>query len=151
MYCDLNQLTQIGMGRSQKDAKHSAAMNMCKAIQQMPENGLDECGIYKEYSQTQEPHQQESFANAFYTFAETRVGSFYLANWPYLNAPYHHKPTPKALAQAGFYYDGLSDMVTCHNCGLKLTEWKDFEIPIVEHTKFNPMCAYIQCNYSQLL
>lgn len=124
---------------------------------QASKNGLDECGIYKEHSQTQEqePHHQqqqqlqESFATAFYKFVETRVGTFYLANWQYLNASYHHKPTPKALAQAGFYYDGFSDMVTCHQCGLKLSEWNDYEIPIVEHAKLNPMCAYKQCNYSQ--
>ncbi len=41
--------------------------------------------------------------------------------------------TPKAMANAGFYYTKQGDSVVCFSCGILLREWESYDSPWVEH------------------
>lgn len=49
-----------------------------------------------------------------------------------------------ALAKAGFFYTGKSDIVRCFSCGGCLHEWKEGDDPLEEHAKFFPNCQFLQ-------
>lgn len=68
-----------------------------------------------------------------------RLASF--SKWP-LTA----RANPSTLAEAGFYYtgEGAGDTVTCYSCRLKVSNWKDEMVPIVEHKKRCPGCAVVR-------
>ena len=59
-------------------------------------------------------------------------------DWP----KYMH-PTPEELTSAGFFYKGVSDVVTCFDCGIVLKNWKPDDNAAEEHCKFSPQCSYI--------
>ena len=50
---------------------------------------------------------------------------------------------PEELAQAGFFYCGLSDHVRCFHCGGKLGLWEFGDIPWEEHARWYPDCHFI--------
>ncbi|GFR17968.1 baculoviral IAP repeat-containing protein 7-A [Trichonephila clavata] len=50
----------------------------------------------------------------------------------------------KQLAEHGFYYTGISDIVTCFYCSVSLGNWKINDDPLTEHEKFSPDCAYLE-------
>ncbi|GFR22910.1 baculoviral IAP repeat-containing protein 7-A [Trichonephila clavata] len=50
----------------------------------------------------------------------------------------------KQLAEHGFYYTGISDIVTCFYCNISLGNWKINDDPLIEHKKFSPHCAYLE-------
>ncbi|GFR32701.1 baculoviral IAP repeat-containing protein 7-A, partial [Trichonephila clavata] len=50
----------------------------------------------------------------------------------------------KQLAEHGFYYTGISDIVTCFYCNISLGNWKINDDPLIEHKKFSPHCAYME-------
>ncbi|XP_050413935.1 baculoviral IAP repeat-containing protein 3 [Patella vulgata] len=49
-----------------------------------------------------------------------------------------------ALAKAGFYYTGPGDMVRCFFCGIELTDWERYDIPVGEHYRWSPRCLFLQ-------
>ncbi|XP_005694651.2 PREDICTED: baculoviral IAP repeat-containing protein 1 [Capra hircus] len=49
-----------------------------------------------------------------------------------------------ALAKAGFFYTGESDIVQCFSCGGYLHEWEEGDDPLEEHAKFFPNCQFLQ-------
>ena len=51
---------------------------------------------------------------------------------------------PDELAKAGFYYYGMKDMVKCFFCNGGLSNWESGDVPIEEHTRWFPKCAYIR-------
>ncbi|CAB3367899.1 Hypothetical predicted protein [Cloeon dipterum] len=53
------------------------------------------------------------------------------------------KPTPKALAEAGFFYKGEKDEVICFYCGKSLSGWKENDVPLVEHAKWFKDCPFV--------
>ncbi|NXH21358.1 XIAP ligase, partial [Bucco capensis] len=67
---------------------------------------------------------------------ETRLKSFH--NWP-LNS----QLTPKELANAGFYYTGVSDQVACFCCGGKLKQWEPSDRAWSEHKRHFPKCLFV--------
>lgn len=58
-------------------------------------------------------------------------------NWPRV------KPSVDELVKSGFYYTGESDATTCMSCGLTLDDWKESDVPNVEHQKANPNCELL--------
>lgn len=73
----------------------------------------------------------------FYRTTEARLKSF--ENWP--------KSMPiksKSLVEAGFYYLGYGDFVTCYFCGGGLKEWEANDDPWVEHAREFPHCEYVR-------
>ena len=59
--------------------------------------------------------------------------------WPAL---VHQKP--KELAEAGFFYCGLSDHVRCFHCGHGLRNWEKGDIPWEEHARWYPECIFVK-------
>nr|BDW09890.1 MAG: baculoviral IAP repeat-containing protein [Marsupenaeus japonicus pemonivirus] len=50
---------------------------------------------------------------------------------------------PEDLAEAGFFYCGLSDHVRCFHCGNGLRNWEKDDIPWNEHAKWYPECNFV--------
>ncbi|XP_047468595.1 baculoviral IAP repeat-containing protein 3-like [Penaeus chinensis] len=71
-----------------------------------------------------------------FTTKEKRVASF--RTWP---ENVHQKP--QALAEAGFYYKGLSDHVHCFHCDGIIRNWEKEDIPWNEHAKWYPNCNHL--------
>ncbi|KPP70978.1 E3 ubiquitin-protein ligase XIAP-like [Scleropages formosus] len=67
---------------------------------------------------------------------DDRLRSF--AGWP-TSAPV----TPRALAQAGFFYLDMEDRVQCFCCGGMLSEWSSGDDPWDEHEKYFRNCFFV--------
>ncbi|KAL4648873.1 E3 ubiquitin-protein ligase XIAP-like [Arapaima gigas] len=67
---------------------------------------------------------------------DDRLSSF--QGWP-TSAPV----TPRALAQAGFFYRGEGDHVQCFCCGGMLSNWEDGDEPWDEHEKYFSNCFFV--------
>nr|BDT62997.1 MAG: baculoviral IAP repeat-containing protein [Trachysalambria curvirostris nimavirus] len=67
---------------------------------------------------------------------ESRMGSF--VGWP---ERVSQRPTD--LAEAGFFYCGLSDHVRCFHCGNGLRNWEEDDIPWNEHATYYPECNFV--------
>ena len=46
------------------------------------------------------------------------------------------------LAEAGFYYTGVSDEVQCFTCGISINQWVAGDCPWQNHYSKNPECNY---------
>lgn len=66
---------------------------------------------------------------------ETMTETFRL--WP---KPY---PSISKMVQAGLYYTGADDMVSCIHCGISLDTWTPEDSPLAEHKRANPMCNLV--------
>ncbi|GFR02900.1 hypothetical protein TNCT_227411 [Trichonephila clavata] len=56
----------------------------------------------------------------------------------------------KQLAECGFYYTGVLDVVTCFYCNISLGNWEINDDPLTEHEKFFPHCGYLDLIRSQM-
>lgn len=54
------------------------------------------------------------------------------------------KQKPKELAEAGFYYTGRGDRVSCFSCGGGLKDWEEMDIPWEQHTIYYSKCEYLK-------
>lgn len=72
-----------------------------------------------------------------YAARETRLASF--ANWPR-----HLKQDPRVLAEAGFFYAGNQDAVSCFFCGGVLRNWEPEDDPWAEHRHWFPFCEFLK-------
>ncbi|KAK2708138.1 hypothetical protein QYM36_013902 [Artemia franciscana] len=70
-----------------------------------------------------------------FTF-EARLETF--ANWNYSDRMDPHK-----LAEAGFFYLGVSDKVKCFHCDNNLDHWKVTDDPWVEHARWFSDCVFL--------
>ncbi len=66
----------------------------------------------------------------------SRMASF--SNWPMQIIQ-----KPKKLCEAGFFYEGKSDEVTCFWCGVIVGRWHYCDTSLNRHRKASPDCAYI--------
>ncbi|BFZ10023.1 hypothetical protein BsWGS_13062 [Bradybaena similaris] len=51
---------------------------------------------------------------------------------------------PEALAEAGLYYIGIEDTVTCFSCWQAFECWEPGDDPWREHAKWSPYCPYVK-------
>eukprot|EP00118_Oscarella_pearsei_P024945 m.307174 g.307174 ORF g.307174 m.307174 type:complete len:675 (+) comp41984_c0_seq1:894-2918(+) len=58
--------------------------------------------------------------------------------------PAHLKLSPHRLANAGFYYGGQKDKVTCYSCGGRLQGWEWGDDPWTEHKKHFSNCNLVR-------
>ncbi|XP_072019049.1 LOW QUALITY PROTEIN: baculoviral IAP repeat-containing protein 3-like [Amphiura filiformis] len=61
----------------------------------------------------------------------------------YQNWPESCPVDPRDCAKAGFFYTGKEDVVQCFACFGKLGNFKDGDVPMVEHNRHFPSCPYI--------
>ena len=65
------------------------------------------------------------------------------ANWK-------SKQDPDEMADAGFFYQGHSDLVECIYCGIMLDQWLPYDNPFLEHLRLAPKCPrFIFYNYHE--
>lgn len=81
--------------------------------------------------------QTHETTNNCYRILEARLNSF--NNWPATL-----RQTPSQLAEAGFYYSGLGDLVKCFQCDGGLQEWNPSDDPWTEHALWFPHCSFVQ-------
>jgi len=72
-----------------------------------------------------------------YATLEARLRTF--RDWPPAL-----KQQPKDLAEAGFYYIGLSDQVKCFYCDGGLRNWQAEDEPWVEHARWFFRCTFVR-------
>lgn len=60
-------------------------------------------------------------------------------NWPRDS----NKICGRTMAKSGFFYSGTMDNAICAFCGINLHDWKEGDVPIVQHFKSNPKCTYL--------
>lgn len=56
------------------------------------------------------------------------------------------------MAEAGFYYSGVSDdddSATCFVCGKVLDGWENTDEPWKEHEKHAPNCSFVKQHLSE--
>ena len=78
----------------------------------------------------------DSAQDVTYEKCEERLGTFNI--WP--------KESPaliKELVDAGFFYSGTADLVTCFACGIKIGEWHEGDNPLEKHERENIECSYL--------
>lgn len=91
-----------------------------------PEISLEEIGL---------PQYSGPKRKDFLT-VESRLGSYSV--WPD-----RVSQKPNDLADAGFFYCGLSDHVRCFHCGNGLRNWEKDDVPWNEHARWYPECSYV--------
>lgn len=64
------------------------------------------------------------------------------------NKPKLKTPFIRQLAEAGFYYTGLADHVTCFSCHLNFRNWESEDYPLKEHAIASPTCPFIRMRLS---
>ncbi|KAI1294849.1 Death-associated inhibitor of apoptosis 1 [Halotydeus destructor] len=67
-----------------------------------------------------------------------RLSTFTSGRWPLLYL------SPVTMAEAGFFYLNEHDRVQCAFCQLKISNWVQGDVPIMEHMNHNPGCRFIQ-------
>lgn len=60
-----------------------------------------------------------------------------LTNWPMKDIV-----SPESLAENGFFYTGMRDLVRCCFCGLGLHSWEPGDDPFVEHGKYSSSVCF---------
>lgn len=90
---------------------------------------MDETGVFQ---------QQRAAEYPAYAIESRRLRSF--EDWPK-----QMKQKPAQLADAGFFYTGRSDSVTCFSCGGGLSSWEEDEDPWEQHALyFGDECKYVR-------
>ncbi|XP_052810191.1 baculoviral IAP repeat-containing protein 7-B-like [Mya arenaria] len=46
------------------------------------------------------------------------------------------------LVEAGFYYTGPADCVTCYHCGILFRQWEAGDVPLDQHLQWAPHCEF---------
>ena len=75
--------------------------------------------------------------NLKYSTVEARLRTF--KDWPPAL-----KQEPRQLADAGFYYIGLSDQTKCFYCDGGLRNWQPDDDPWTEHARWFSKCGYVR-------
>ena len=47
------------------------------------------------------------------------------------------------MAASGFFYMGVSDVVTCHHCGITLANWESGDNVDEQHFRYNKHCTFL--------
>lgn len=76
-------------------------------------------------------------ANTKFSTLEARLRTF--KDWPPAL-----KQEPRQLADAGFYYIGLSDQTKCFYCEGGLRNWQPDDDPWTEHARWFSKCGYVR-------
>lgn len=83
----------------------------------------------------------ESFSLSKPKFPEYSIGERRIES--YVDWPISIKQRPPQLSDAGFFYTGKGDCVTCFSCGGGLKDWEIDNDPWEEHAIWYRKCAYV--------
>ncbi|MDP0563020.1 MAG: RING-HC finger protein [Candidatus Endonucleobacter sp. (ex Gigantidas childressi)] len=83
-----------------------------------------------------------SFKYPEFTTYEARLSS-------YVNWPRQDKQAPESLADAGYFYTGVEDIVRCFCCDLGMAEWSGNERPWQEHARHSSYCWFLKRSKGQ--
>ncbi|KAL3882772.1 hypothetical protein ACJMK2_029079 [Sinanodonta woodiana] len=72
-----------------------------------------------------------------YQSVDVRLSSF-------AKFPNHNEISIRDVAEAGFYYTGLSDLARCYWCDLGLKAWEHGDDPYKEHARYLPDCDHLR-------
>lgn len=90
---------------------------------------MDETGVFQ---------RQQAAEYPAYAIESRRLRSF--EDWPK-----QMKQKPAQLADAGFFYTGSFDSVTCFSCGGGLRSWEEDDDPWEQHALyFGVVCKYVR-------
>jgi len=114
------------------------------SAQQASSSGLQKSSNIR-YVNGDPPNNEESIgiirhsgpANTKYSTLEARLRTF--KDWPPAL-----RQEPKQLADAGFYYIGLSDQTKCFYCEGGLRNWQPDDDPWTEHARWFSKCGYVR-------
>ena len=53
------------------------------------------------------------------------------------------------LAGSGFYYTGKDDRVICAFCSREVEDWKQNDMPLLDHRRLSSNCYFIQKKYEE--
>lgn len=70
-----------------------------------------------------------------------RIDSFEMNDWSK-----QITQRPEELAQSGFYYRGLADIVHCYSCGVSIYAWEKNDDAMIEHKRWSHtgICAFLR-------
>lgn len=85
-------------------------------------------------------HNDPEYPN--YKTKQARLKSF--KDWPKFI-----KQRPEELSNAGFFYTGSSDIVTCYSCGHGIRSWEVNDDPWEEHIRWYSYCEHILLNKTE--
>ena len=71
-----------------------------------------------------------------YNTIESRLSTF--KYWPRALAQ-----TPKIMAEAGLFYTGHGDHVTCFYCACTMIDWDPTDDVITDHARWSPECGFV--------
>ncbi|AEW69561.1 inhibitor of apoptosis protein [Helicoverpa zea nudivirus 2] len=77
------------------------------------------------------------YANPQYRYFKSRLDSF-IGNWSVFK-----RPTPIALAEAGFFYAGMVDCTKCFYCDGGLNDWNPCDDPWEQHAIHFDRCVFL--------
>lgn len=61
------------------------------------------------------------------------------------------KPTAESMANAGFFYFGVGDMVRCFQCGCGCRGWNEKDVPLYMHVRTERHCPFVVRNLGEEL
>ncbi|KAL3883075.1 hypothetical protein ACJMK2_029368 [Sinanodonta woodiana] len=82
-------------------------------------------------------NESDRIRNPHYQSYSIRLSSF--ARWPS-----DITQRPEQVADAGFYYTGLQDVVRCFACDGGLKNWDPEDEPWIEHARWFPQCPFVK-------
>lgn len=72
------------------------------------------------------------------SITQSRQDTFKRLGWPRALSQ-----CPIELAQAGFFYTGRGDAVTCFSCNKTIGQWNKDDNPWIEHAIWSPVCKHV--------
>merc|ERR1719322_2041152 len=102
-----------------------------------PEKGTSNCSMMGSNPESIGILKHAGPLHPQYATLEARLRTF--REWPPAL-----KQTPKDLADAGFYYIGLSDQVKCFYCDGGLRNWQSEDEPWKEHARWFDKCVFVR-------
>ncbi|XP_042203698.1 death-associated inhibitor of apoptosis 2-like isoform X2 [Homarus americanus] len=125
-------------GATHLSTKHGVGVDVCGTPRHMagsyPENRPPKNGSMV-FEGMGLPQHSGAKRKDYLTY-DSRLASF--VRWPELV-----KQKPEELADAGFFYCGLSDHVRCFHCGSGLRNWESDDKPWDEHARWYPECNFV--------
>lgn len=137
---DANSLTpstsSSGTGSSSTAAGHDeTGIRYVRRPNSVPEKGFP--GAQSNLSESLGIISHHGPLHPSYATPEARLRTF--RDWPPAL-----KQQPQELADAGFYYIGLSDQVKCFYCDGGLRNWQPEDDPWVEHARWFQKCVFVR-------